>query len=408
MTCTVGAIGSRALRNNHNGNSVVIETSTRQSTASGPLRVLLVAARYIPYVGGLETHVYEVGRRLAAAGVEVTVLTTDVSGTLPTVEKFEGKQIRRVRAWPANKDYYFAPGIYSAIIHGRWDIIHCQGYHNLVPPIAMLAALRDNIPFVLSFHSGGDVTSLRKALRRVHWELLRPLLSHAQKLIAVSRFEADYFRDHLRLPAERFIVIPNGASPAQTMNPTLVSVDELDNAPLILSVGRLERYKGHQRVIAAMPKVLEQIPDAKLRIAGTGPYESNLWEMARRLGLERHVEIRAVAPEDRGGMAALLSRANLIALLSEYESQGIAVMEALSLRRPVLVANNSALREFAGLDLVYGVPLDSTPEQVARAMIHQLRQPNLPQDIALPTWDDCASSLLALYKTIARRATCES
>jgi len=107
-------------------------------------------------------------------------------------------------------------------------------------------------------------------------------------------------------------------------------------------------------------------------------------------------------------MAALLSRANLIALLSEYESQGIAVMEALSLRRPVLVANNSALREFAGLDLVYGVPLDSTPEQVARAMIHQLRQPNLPQDIALPTWDDCASSLLALYKTIARRATCES
>ena len=370
--------------------------------------MLLVAARYIPYVGGLETHVYEVGRRLASAGVDVTVLTTDVSGTLPTLEEFEGKQIRRVRAWPANRDYYFAPGIYSAITQGRWDIIHCQGYHNLVPPLAMLAALRANVPFVLSFHSGGDVTSLRKALRRVHWEMLRPLLSHAQKLIAVSRFEADYFRDHLRLPAERFIIIPNGASPAQVMSPAIDSVGELDNAPLILSVGRLERYKGHQRVIAAMPKVLEQIPDAKLRIAGTGPYESNLWEMTRKLGLEGHVEIRAVAPEDRGGMATLLSRANLIALLSEYESQGIAVMEALALRRPVLVANNSALREFAGLDLVYGVPLDSTPEQVARAMVHQLQQPILPQNIALPTWDDCASSLLALYQTIARRTACAS
>ena len=79
------------MRNNLNGNSVVIETSTSQSTKPGPLRVLLVAARYIPYVGGLETHVFEVGRRLAVAGVEVTVLTTDVSGTLPTVEKFEGK-----------------------------------------------------------------------------------------------------------------------------------------------------------------------------------------------------------------------------------------------------------------------------------------------------------------------------
>ena len=396
------------MRNNHKGDSAVKERSTFQSTKSESLRVLLVAARYIPYVGGLETHVYEVGRRLASAGVDVTVLTTDVSGALPTLEEFEGKQIRRVRAWPANRDYYFAPGIYRAITQGQWDIIHCQGYHNLVPPLAMLAAIRANVPFVLSFHSGGDVTSLRKALRRVHWEMLRPLLSHAQKLIAVSRFEADYFRDHLRLPAERFIIIPNGASPAQVMNPAIDSVGELDNAPLILSVGRLERYKGHQRVIAAMPKVLEQIPDARLRIAGTGPYESNLWEMARKLGLERHIEIRAVAPEDRGGMAALLSRANLIALLSEYESQGIAVMEALALRRPVLVANNSALREFADLDLVYGVPLESTPEQVARAIVHQLQRPILAQNIALPTWDDCASSLLALYQTIARRTACAS
>ena len=107
-------------------------------------------------------------------------------------------------------------------------------------------------------------------------------------------------------------------------------------------------------------------------------------------------------------MAALLSRANLIALLSEYESQGIAVMEALALRRPVLVANNSALREFADLDLVYGVPLESTPEQVARAMVHQLQRPVLSQNIALPTWDDCASSLLALYQTIARRTACAS
>jgi glycosyltransferase involved in cell wall biosynthesis len=331
-----------------------------------------------------------------------------VSGALPTIEELEGKHIRRVRAWPANRDYYFAPGIYSAITHGQWDIIHCQGYHNLVPPLAMLAALRANVPYILSFHSGGDVTPLRKALRRMHWKMLRPLLSHAQKLIAVSRFEADYFRDHLRLPAERFVVIPNGAYPSQLMKPVESMIGEPDSAPLILSIGRLERYKGHQRVIAAMPKVLELIPDARLRIAGTGPYESSLRKMTRKLGVERHVEIRAVAPEDRDGMAELLSQASLIALLSEYESQGIAVMEALALRRPVLVANNSAMQEFAGLDLVYGVPLESTPEQVARAMVRQMRQPILPQDIALPTWDDCASSLLALYQTIAGRAACAS
>src|SRR5712692_6499864 len=145
-------------------------------TEPSPLRVLLVAARYFPYMGGVETHVYEVGRRLTQARVEVTVLTTDVSGRLPVFEESEGMQIFRVRAWPANKDYYFAPGIYRFMTRGRWDLVHCQGYHNLVPPLAMLAAWRANIPFVLTFHSGGDVSRLHRALRGLQWAVLRPLL----------------------------------------------------------------------------------------------------------------------------------------------------------------------------------------------------------------------------------------
>src|SRR5258708_2420438 len=144
-------------------------------TEPSPLRVLLVAARYFPSMGGVETHIYEVGRRLAQAGVEVTVLATDVSGRLPAVEESEGIRIRRVRAWPANKDYYFAPGIYRVITRGRWDLVHCQGYHNLVPPLAMPAASRASIPFVLTLHSRADVSRLRKAPLRPRSTMLRPL-----------------------------------------------------------------------------------------------------------------------------------------------------------------------------------------------------------------------------------------
>ena len=379
----------------------------RMPNESSALRVLLVAARYFPYMGGLETHVYEVGRRLAHAGVEITILTTDVSGRLPTVEEAEGMQIRRVRAWPANKDYFFAPGIYRIITGGRWDLVHCQGYHNLVPPLAMLAAWRANIPFVLSFHSGGDVSRLHKALRGLQWMTLRPLLLRARKLIAVSEFEAGFFRERLRLPAENFVVIPNGAADLpEVLEPAEGVPNEAKKSPLIVSSGRLVRYKGHQRVIAALPKVLEQVPDARLRIVGEGPYESSLQKMARQLGVAERVEIRAITPEDRGSMFALIARANLVTLLSEYESQGIAVLEALALRRPVLVADTSGLRELAERGLACAVPLESTPEEVATAVINQLRQPLVPQTVALPTWDACAASLLALYRSIMRRVSC--
>jgi glycosyltransferase involved in cell wall biosynthesis len=379
------------------------------STKSGSLRVLFVAARYLPYVGGLETHVYEVGRRLTRANIDVSILTTDVSGRLPVDEESEGMHIRRVRAWPTNKDYYFSPQIYPFITGGSWDLVHCQGYHNLVPPLAMFAAWRAHIPFVLSFHSGGDVTRLRKALRGLQWTMLRPLLLQAQKLIAVSEFEARYFQEQLHLRPERIVIIPNGAAHLpEVPESAIAAAKEASDTHLIVSIGRLERYKGHQRLIAALPKVLEHMPDAHLRIVGIGPYESTLQKMARRLGVAGHVDIRAIPPGDGHAMAALLARANLVTLLSEHEAQGLAVMEALTLKRPVLVAGTSALQELANSGLVRAVPLKSNPEEVAMAVVSQLRHPFVPQDVTLPTWDACATHLLALYQEITWRVSCAS
>ncbi|MBA2286267.1 MAG: glycosyltransferase, partial [Ktedonobacteraceae bacterium] len=167
--------------------------------------------------------------------------------------------------------------------------------------------------------------------------------------------------------------------------------------------------KGHQRVIAALPMVQEQVPDVRLRIVGVGPYESTLQKMARELGVAGRVEIRPVPPGDDGAMAALIRQANLVTLLSEHEAQGIAVLEALALRRPVLVANSTALQDFVDLGLARGVPLESHSEAVAEAIVKQLREPLIPPDVELPTWDDCAAKLLALYQDVAgRRRRCVS
>jgi glycosyltransferase involved in cell wall biosynthesis len=374
---------------------------------STALRVMLVASRYFPYIGGLETHVYEVGRRLARAGVEVTVLTTDPSGTLPLVEEIEGAQVRRVRAWPAKKDYYFAPAIYEVITRGRWDIVHCQGCHTLAPPLAMLAAWRAGIPYVATFHSGGETSRVRQALRGVQWALLRPLLAHAERLIGVSRFEADFFQQRLRLPVEKFVVIPNGAQHLPSL-PDTQRREERGDGPLIVSVGRLERYKGHQRVIAALPKVLEHCPDARLLIVGHGPYEATLRKLACRLRVADHVEIRGIPAGDGDGMARAFSQASVVTLLSEHEGQGIAALEALALRRPVLVATTSALRELVERGLAVGVPLNSAPEEVAAAILEQLQAPRVPAQVTLPSWDSTCDQLLEVYGSATRRTTCGS
>lgn len=364
-----------------------------------PLRVLQVTARYYPFMGGVETHVYEVSRRMAHAGVDVTVLTTDPGRKLPAAEEHEGVHVRRVPAWPADRDYHLAPAIYGAIANGDWDIVHCQCYHTLVPPLAMAAALRAGIPYVLSFHSGGNSSAVRNVARSGQIALLRPLLVRARRLIAVSNFEADYFGHQLHLPKSKIVVIPNGSH--------LPKVDNLDaqrDPGLILSVGRLERYKGHHRVLEAMPAVLQQRPDVRLRIVGAGPYEQELRQIAVRLGVSDRVEIGSLPPSDRQAMARTLKQAGLVVLLSEYEAHPISVMESLAMGCSVLVADTSGLSELAERGLVRSIPLNSTPDQVAAAMLQQLRHPLLPAAVDLPTWENCTAELLDLYGACSDRS----
>lgn len=359
------------------------------------MKLLLVAARYYPLMGGTETHVYEVARRFAQQGIDTTVLTTDPSQQLPPEEQVEGVNIIRVPAYPAKSDFYFAPRVYDIVRNGGWDMVHCQGFHTFVPPVAMLAARQANIPYVLSFHSGGHSTGWRNAIRGLQSKVNQPLLARANKLIAVSHFEAKLFQKRLGLPADHFVVIPNGSH-----LPKLTQIPTTSKEAMILSVGRLEKYKGHHRILEALPLILKQRPDARLRILGTGPYESNLSEMAQDLGVADQTEIGAIPPGNREGMAQMLSKASLVTLFSEYEAHPIAVMEALSLQRPVLVADTSGLSELAERGWVRAIPLNSTSEQVANAILEQLCSPPAVPTVELPTWDQCAASLLSLYNTV--------
>jgi glycogen synthase len=376
---------------------------TASRDADRPLRILQVTARYAPFVGGVEIHTAEVSRRLAARGHRVTVATTDPTGALPAHEVVDGVEIARVRAWPGDRDWYLAPGLFHLIGSRRWDVVHLQGVHTLVPPLGALAAILGGRRFVLTFHSGGHASVVRTRARGLQWRLLAPLLRRASALVAVSRFEAERFSAALGVPRDEVEVIRNGAE-----LPGLDALDELGpvsapderTGPLLLSLGRLERYKGHQRVIAAMPALRAARPGARLLVAGSGAYEPDLRRLVEDLDLADAVSIASV-PRDE--LPATLLGASLVTLLSEYEAHPVAVMEALAARRPVLVADTSGFRELAEEGLVRTVPLDAPPEAVAEAIVLELDRPAPATVPALPTWDDTTDALEALYRRVVAR-----
>jgi glycosyltransferase involved in cell wall biosynthesis len=274
--------------------------------------------------------------------------------------------------------------------------VHVQGWHTFVAPTAMAAAIRHKLPFVLTFHSGGHSSSSRNAIRGIQTRILRPLARRARQLIGVSRFEAEHFSEHLAIPLERFKVIGNGAQ----MPVPRVKRGSSASGRLILSVGRLERYKGHHRVIEALPEVLKHLPDVRLRVAGDGPYEDELRALVRRLQLEDKVEIGKIPPSQRDMMADVMSEAALVTLISEYEAHPVAVMEAVSLGTPVLTTDTSGFIELAEAGLVHAVPLKASTSALAEAIVRGVNAPARAVALSLPNWEDCTSELLLTYDEV--------
>jgi glycosyltransferase involved in cell wall biosynthesis len=357
-----------------------------------PLRVLMVCARYLPQVGGTEMHVREVARRLSALeGFDITVLTTDRSRRLPRQEVIEGVSVLRVPAWPRRRDYYLAPGIAAVVRQRNWDLVHCQGIHTPVPLLAMISARRAGIPYLVTFHTGGHSSRLRNAIRTTQWRLAGPLLRHAVSLVAVSRFEAVTLAQQARLGDKQVMVIRNGGA-LPPPPPATAAVPGR-----IVSSGRLERYKGHHRVIEALPHVMREIPEAHLLILGRGPYESNLYGLARRLGVSDRVSIKYIAPADRQAMATTLAESSVVAALSDYEAHPVAVMEALCVARPVVGYDIAGLGELLEAGWVRGVPPGAPAAAVAQELVKAMSSSSPVDHGQLPTWDSCADQLAHVY-----------
>ncbi len=361
-------------------------------TPERPLRVLMVCPRYLPEVGGTEMHVHEVTGRLSALrSFEITVLTTDRSRRLPRQEVVAGISVLRVPSWPRRRDYYLAPGIAAVIRQRRWDLVHCQGIHTPVPLLAMISARRAGIPYLVTFHTGGHSSGLRNAMRTTQWRLAGPLLRNAVSLIAVSRFEAAALTRHARLGGKPVIVIRNGGSLPPPRTGTIAVPGR------IISSGRLERYKGHRRVIEALPHVMREIPEAHLLILGSGPDEGHLGQLARDLGVSDRVSIKHLPPADRQGMATTLAASSVVAAMSSYEAHPVAVLEALGAGRPVVGYDLAGTGELIAEGWVRGVAPGAPAAVVARALVQAMSSPSLVDPAQLPSWDSCAGQLAHVY-----------
>ena len=174
---------------------------------------------------------------------------------------------------------------------------------------------------------------------------VRSALHEADAIWAVSRYTRDRLRTDQGISVERLAVLPNTFDEARfSPGPRPIGLAEQLGLPpkarVIFSVGRLaaaERYKGFDRVIAALPQIRCSVPDVHYVIAGKGDDRQRLEALARSLGVADRVSFAGFVPTE--ALCDYYRLCDVFAMPSTGEGFGIVFLEALACGKPVLAGN---------------------------------------------------------------------
>lgn len=234
-------------------------------------------------------------------------------------------------------------------------------------PVAWLA----RVPVRIATHHG-VIEGFSRWRELVHsW-----MVNHniAQKLVAVSKkMHQAALREGIH--AERVVTIRNGVVPLPIENRSRLEVRKEAgmnvNDPVLVSVGRLVYAKAHEILVASMPAVLKEFPNAKVEIYGDGVLRADLQAQIEQLGLSNSAKLQGQSDH----IASRLANADVFILSSRSEGLPIALLEAMSAGLPCIATKVEGVDEV----LVEGehglvVPVEN-PEALAQAILQLLRDP---------------------------------
>jgi phosphatidyl-myo-inositol dimannoside synthase len=214
----------------------------------------------------------------------------------------------------------------------RVNLVICGHIHLL--PIAWMFARFQNLRLALIIHGIEAWTPTRH-------KIANKLASKVDSVIAVSRFSATRFASWSEFPTDKAFILPNCVDldrfRPKPRDPALVNRYGLASSHVIMTTGRLDSYdsyKGFDKVILSMPRLLARFATLKYLIVGDGSDRARLNGLVERLGLSAHVVFTGRISEAE--KAAHYNLADAYVMPSTGEGFGIVLIEAAACGVPVI------------------------------------------------------------------------
>ena len=298
------------------------------------MKIYFIGQKGIPAkFGGVEKHVEDLSTRLVKAGHEVFVYTR-TNYTDKNLKKYRGVNLISLPT--------FATKHLDAITHTfracfdlakrEVDIIH---FHSIGPSslIWLAKLLKPGVPVVFTFHTKCYEHKKWGRLAKMYLKFSELIACRsANKIITISPSLTSYAKSKYGINS---VYIPNGVSLPKTIKANKIKKWGLKKDSYILTVTRLVGHKGVQYLIDAYKKLKTS---KKLVIVGDGAYTDN-YVKDLKASAEGNKNIIFTGNQVGDELAELFSNAYLFVQPSESEGLSIALLEAMSYVRCVLVSD---------------------------------------------------------------------
>ncbi len=318
-------------------------------------RTLVISEVFPPKNGGSGRWLWELYRRWSRGSVQV--LAGDCAGA-SHFDRTHDLPIERMNltfpSWGvagfshARRYMQAFHKIASVVRSGEITQIHCG---RLLPEglIALMAKLRFGLPYACYVH--GEELNTAATSRELSF-LTRRVLRGARVLIANSANTARILMEQWQVEPARLEIIHPGvdvsAFAVAERNEEIRRELGWSDRRVMLTVGRLQARKGHARLLAALPAIIERIPDALYAIVGEGEMRSELEQMIAQRNLNHHVQFVGEPCDEK--LQHCMQQCDLFVLPNvqiqgDFEGFGMVLVEAQACGKPVVAGRSGGTSE---------------------------------------------------------------
>lgn len=288
--------------------------------------------------GGIQVYLESLLKALASpnAGTNYEVFLKSDMGSSSDCNNFPNTRFHFLGNWPGPlANLAFAAQILAYAIWHRPKLI-IAGHINFIPVAYWLKRLT-GIPY-WTIAYGIEA-----------WEINRPVLQkalhQADRILAISTYTRDRLLKEQNLDPAKISLLPCTFEPnrfkiAPKPDYLLQKYNLKPQQPIILTVARLptlERYKGYDQIINALPQIRQAIPNVHYIIVGKGHDRPRIEKLIAELELQDCVTLAGFVPDEQ--LSDYYNLCDVFAMPSKKEGFGIVYLEALASGKPTLGGN---------------------------------------------------------------------